>query len=275
VLCLATLLGLPHLALAQRVTGQIQGIVTDASGAVLPGVTVAIKGPAIVGSQTSTTNERGFYRVAALPPGVYTVSFTLSGFSTLNREGIRAGVGQTTEENVSLKLSTLEEQVTVTGEGGVVDTTSAQIGTNYDKDWVRNAPVPRFTFFDLINAAPGVNQAQTGDSRSTSLGSAGNENSYQLRKKWKITDRAWPGLGRPRRSSPNETINKRITVSLGDDEVCRRRIQEHGRRRRVRVHTLGRKARGSHECIDQRAWDTGAVVVQAEGKAISCERHLN
>jgi outer membrane receptor protein involved in Fe transport len=61
-----------------------------------------------------------------------------------------------------------------------VDTTTNSVSTNYDKDWVRNAPVPRFTFFDLINAAPGVNQAQTGDSRSTSLGSAGSENSYQL-----------------------------------------------------------------------------------------------
>jgi hypothetical protein len=62
----------------------------------------------------------------------------------------------------------------------VVDTSGNQVSTNYDKDWVRNAPIPRFTFFDLINAAPGVNQAQAGDSRSPSLGSASTDNSYQL-----------------------------------------------------------------------------------------------
>ena len=61
-----------------------------------------------------------------------------------------------------------------------MDTQSNQVSTNYDKDWVRNAPIPRFTFFDLINAAPGVNQAAAGDSRSTSLGSSTSDNSYQL-----------------------------------------------------------------------------------------------
>ncbi len=167
-------------ALAQRITGAIVGTVTDASGAILPGVTITVKGPGIVGSQTSVTNERGYYRFAALPPGSYTLTYSLSGFATQNRENIKSTLGGTTEENVSLKLSQMSEEVTVEAESAVVDTTSNQVSTNYDKDWVRNAPIPRFTFFDLINAAPGVNQAQTGDSRSTSLGSAGNENSYQL-----------------------------------------------------------------------------------------------
>ena len=69
-----------------------------------------------------------------------------------------------------MKISQLAEEITVTGESAVVDTQTNQVSTNYDEEWVRNAPIPRFTFFDLINAAPGVNQAQTGDSRSTSLG---------------------------------------------------------------------------------------------------------
>ena len=94
VLCLAAVLGLPHLALAQRVTGQIVGTVTDDSGAVLPGVTVTLKGATIVGTQTATTNEQGLYRFVALPPGAYTLTFTLSGFATLNREGIRTAGGK-------------------------------------------------------------------------------------------------------------------------------------------------------------------------------------
>ena len=63
----------------------------------------------------------------------------------------------------------------------MVDTESNVVGTHYDKDWVRNAPIPRFTFFDFLNSAPGVNQtAQTASSRSTSLGSSTSDNSYQL-----------------------------------------------------------------------------------------------
>jgi len=180
VVALAVGLGVAPQAFAQRTTGTLVGTVTDESGAVLPGVTVALKGEAVVGTQTDVSGPQGVYRFAALPPGTYEVTFTLAGFSTLRRSGLRVPVGATVEDNVSLKLSQIAEEVTVSGESTVVDTTTNQISTNYDKEWVRNAPVPRFTFFDLINAAPGVNQAQTGDSRSTSLGSAGSENSYQL-----------------------------------------------------------------------------------------------
>jgi len=166
---------------AQRTTGQIVGTITDNSGAVLPGVTVTLKGPSIVGTQTSLSNEKGFYRFAALPPGTFTLTFVASGFSTLNREGIRAGVGQVTEENVSLKISQMAEELTVSGESAVVDTATNQVSTNYDKDWVRNAPIPRYTFFDLINAAPGVSQTSSDvQYRQTSFGSSTTDNSYQL-----------------------------------------------------------------------------------------------
>ncbi len=167
-------------ALAQRTTGSIIGTVTDATGGILPGVTVTIKGDAIVGMQTDVTNDKGLYRFAALPPGGYSLSYALSGFATLNRPGVRVSLGGTSEENVSLKVSTMAEEVTVTGEASVVDTQSNEIGTNYDKDWVRNAPVPRYSFFDLIDAAPGVNQNSSGDARSTSFGGGTTDNSYQL-----------------------------------------------------------------------------------------------
>lgn len=167
-------------AFAQRTTGQIIGTVHDESGGALSGVTVTLSGPTIVGTQTSTTNADGLYRFVALPPGSYTLTFSQSGFATLNREQVRASVGAINEENVVLKLTQLTEEITVVGDTQVVDTQTNQVSTNYDKDWVRNAPIPRFTFFDLINAAPGVNQAQTNDSRSTSLGASTSENSYQL-----------------------------------------------------------------------------------------------
>jgi hypothetical protein len=166
-------------AFAQRTTGTLVGTVTDATGAVLPGVTVALRGEAIVGTQETVTNAEGFYRFPALPPGTYQLAYSLANFSALRREAVRVSLGATVEENVSLTAGSREE-VTVTGEGAVVDTQTNQISTNYDKDWVRNAPIPRFTFFDLINAAPGVNSSSTGSSRSTSLGSGTTDNAYML-----------------------------------------------------------------------------------------------
>jgi outer membrane receptor protein involved in Fe transport len=167
-------------ALAQRVTGQIVGTVTDASGAVLPGVTVTLKGATVVGSQTSITNEKGFYRFVSLTPGAYNVSFGLPGFGTVHREGIKAGVGQTVEENVSLKLSTMAEEVTVVGDAGVLDTQTNEVSTNYDKDWLRNAPVPRFSMFDLLAASPGVSASSQGSTTMTAFGSGTDENSFQI-----------------------------------------------------------------------------------------------
>jgi hypothetical protein len=180
VVCLVAFLATSGAVFAQRTTGSIIGRVTDDSGAVLPGVTVALKSDAIVGTQSSVSNEQGLYRFPALPPGSYNLAFSLAGFTTLNRQGLKVSVGGTLEENVSLKVGGMAEELTVEGESPVVDTTSNQVSTNYDKDWVRNAPLRRFTFFDLINSAPGVTPDTSTSSRSTSLGSNATDNSYQL-----------------------------------------------------------------------------------------------
>jgi hypothetical protein len=165
---------------AQRTTGTLQGTVSDASGAVLPGVTVTLRSEAVPGEPSTVTTETGAYRFPALPPGTYSLTFALQGFTTLQRDGIPVGVGSIVEISVQLALSTVAETVTVTGESPVVNTASTQVATNYNREWVENAPIRRFTFFDLINAAPGVSPGISTSSRSNSLGSSGNENSYQL-----------------------------------------------------------------------------------------------
>jgi outer membrane receptor protein involved in Fe transport len=172
------LLALP--ASAQRTTGTLVGVTKDDTGAVLPGVTVTLTGEHLVGSRSSVSNEQGLYHFAAIPPGTYNVTYTMPGFGTLNRTGVRVAVGDTSELNVSLKLTQRSEEITVTGEAPIVDTQGTQLSTNYDKDWVRNAPQRRFTFFDLINAAPGVSANTSTSSRSTAFGSNADENSYQL-----------------------------------------------------------------------------------------------
>jgi outer membrane receptor protein involved in Fe transport len=168
---------------AQRTTGIISGVAKDASGAVLPGVTVSVTGPNVVGAQLATTNEQGFYRILNLPPGEYQIAFRLSGFRTITRKGARVGLGLTLDESPVMDVSQLQESVEVVGESGVVDTTSNEVGANYDRLFVENAPLRRLSFFDLVAAAPGSLQA--GDNgfnaqRTMVYGSSYDENSFQL-----------------------------------------------------------------------------------------------
>src|SRR3990172_7772822 len=178
----AMTLALATPALAQRTTGAISGTVKDASGAVLPGVTVSVSGPNIVGTQTATTNEHGFYRVINLPPGDYQVVISLTGFRSVTQRGLRVPVGGTIEASASLEVRKLEESIDVVGESSVVDTTSNEVGSNYDREWVDNAPLRRNTFFDLVAAAPGSLQGDDSGNafRTMVYGSSYDENSFQV-----------------------------------------------------------------------------------------------
>ena len=110
-------------ALAQGQLGSIAGVVRDTSGAVLPGVTVEAASPALIEkARTVVTDGQGQYKVIDLRPGVYSVTFTLSGFSTLRREGIELTTGFTANVNADLRVGAVEETVTVTGESPIVDT---------------------------------------------------------------------------------------------------------------------------------------------------------
>jgi len=177
---LAMVLVLSSPTFAQRTTGGIVGTVKDGTGAVLPGATVNLTGEKVMGTETSVTNENGFYRFTGLAPGPYNLSFVMSGFATQNHTGIVVSVGATVETNVSLQLSNIAEEVTVVGATPVVDTQSTEIGTNYDNQWVRNAPIPRQSFFDLLAAAPGVTTSSNAIQNAVVYGSARDDNSYQL-----------------------------------------------------------------------------------------------
>jgi hypothetical protein len=111
----------PVLAAAQ--TSTIAGTVRDASGAVLPGVTVEVASPALIERvRTVITDSQGRYSVVSLRPGLYTVTFTLPGFGTVVREGIELTSDFTANVNADLTVGTLEESITVTGESPIVDT---------------------------------------------------------------------------------------------------------------------------------------------------------
>ncbi len=118
-----TLVFAPALASAQ--TSTISGTVRDASGGVLPGVTVEASSPALIEKTRATVSSgSGTYAILALRPGTYTVKFELPGFTTVIREGIELTSDFTATINVDLKVGALEETLTVTGESPIVDTQS-------------------------------------------------------------------------------------------------------------------------------------------------------
>lgn len=169
-------------AYAQRSTGEIGGRVIDESGGTLPGVTVTLSGETVPGSPSVTTSESGIYRFPALPAGSYTLEFALEGFGTSKYEQLRVSVGQTIDLNVTMKVSALNETLTVTGAAPVVNVATAEVSTNYNREWVQSAPVRRFSYFDLINSAPGVSStSNVGQTTSAQvLGNSTNENQYQI-----------------------------------------------------------------------------------------------
>jgi len=136
-------------------TGSINGKVADASGGVLPGVTVSVSSPSMMGVQTSTTDTGGNYRFPALPPGTYGLTFELPGFNTLKRENIQISMGFTATVNVELAVASLQETVTVTGDSPVIDTSSTRVQQNFKLEALQEIPNSR-DLWSLLAVTPAV-----------------------------------------------------------------------------------------------------------------------
>ncbi|PYQ75053.1 MAG: hypothetical protein DMG04_08440 [Acidobacteria bacterium] len=141
IVALGCLLALPAAARAQSA---IAGVVRDASGAVLPGVTVEASSDALIEKTRSVvTNGQGQYTIVDLRPGVYSLSFTLEGFSLFKRAGIELPANFTATINAELKVGALEESVTVTGQSPVVDVQSTARTTVLSRDVLDSIPTGR------------------------------------------------------------------------------------------------------------------------------------
>ena len=144
-------------ALAQAAQASIAGAVRDASGAVLPGVTVEAASPALIEKvRTVTTDNAGQYRIEQLRTGNYTVTFTLPGFTTVKREGIELIGSFSATVNADMRVSGLEETVTVTGASPIVDVQSATRQRVIDADVLAAIPTGR-TQFTAATLIPGMN----------------------------------------------------------------------------------------------------------------------
>jgi hypothetical protein len=185
VALLALLMGTS--AYAQQQTGEIFGRLADKSGAVLPGATVTVAGPALIQPRVVTTSETGSYRVPELPIGSYSVSFELPGFRTVVMEDIRITIGFRAQINSELELSTVQETVTVTGESPLVDTRETGTKTAFDLASLQDIPSARDPWV-MLERTPGI----TMDRANIGGNQSGQQSSYISRgastgnNKWSI-----------------------------------------------------------------------------------------
>jgi hypothetical protein len=142
---------------AQGQEASIVGQVKDASGSVLPGVTVTAKSPSLqVPEIDAVTNEVGEYRLAPLPIGTYEVTYTLSGFQSFRQEEIRLTAGFIAKIDVTLKIGAVEETVTVSGASPVVDVTSTQTTTQMTLETLELIPSTRNGLLSLMAQSPSL-----------------------------------------------------------------------------------------------------------------------
>jgi hypothetical protein len=152
-LTLLVVLLLPASVFAQA---SLTGTVRDASGGVLPGVTVEAASPALIEKvRTAITDDTGQYRIVDLRPGTYALTFTLPGFNTVKREGIELLGSSTLTIPVDMRVGGLEETITVTGESPVVDVQNARREVVLNNDTIQTIPATRAAGA-LLNATPGV-----------------------------------------------------------------------------------------------------------------------
>jgi hypothetical protein len=144
-------------AFGQETTGGLQGTVKDPQGAVVPGATVDVSSPALIGKKTTTTNSSGFYHIEQLPPGAYTIIVTAVGFAPQTQTNLQLNAGALPTINVSLNVGGVTEDIIVATELETIDITQSKVQTNVSQATIDALPKGR-SFQSLIPLAPGARQ---------------------------------------------------------------------------------------------------------------------
>jgi hypothetical protein len=164
----------------------IAGLVTDATGGILPGVTVEAASPALIEKvRTAVTDGQGRYSIVDLRPGVYTVTFALPGFSTVRREGIEVASNVSVPINAEMRVGAVEETVTVSGQTPVVDIQTVAQRQVLARDTLDSIPTSR-NFQQIGSLVPGVKMSAPDVGMANSMnmttlsghGVAGKETTY-------------------------------------------------------------------------------------------------
>ncbi len=151
-------------ARAQQGTGELRGRVLDAQNAVLPGVSVVARNEATGMFREVVTGADGSFFMSALTPGTYEVSAKLTGFKSYQRKGLRVEVGKTLSVDVQLEVGGIEQQVTVTAESPLVDTTTKQLGGTVPTQELQDMPSLNRNFTSYLSLLPGITSTISVDS---------------------------------------------------------------------------------------------------------------
>ena len=143
-------------ASGQVATATVQGTVTDDTKSVLPGVTVTAVSEQTGQVRAVVTDERGFYRIPALPPGRYTLTAELAGFAAVKRTGLTLTIGQELEIPFQLGVVALQETVTVTSEAPLIETSKTTLGTTFTQQKLEVLPIAGRNYLTLVTMATGV-----------------------------------------------------------------------------------------------------------------------
>jgi Carboxypeptidase regulatory-like domain len=167
--------------LAQLPTGTILGVVKDPSGGVVPDATVTIRNVETGLTRTATTGGDGAYRVPSLPVGQYTIRVEKSGFQVVTQTGFTLEVSQELVSNVALQVGSSSQEVVVTGEAPVVNTTNGTLGGLVNEQRVADLPLNGRNYIDLTMLQPGINQSRTTGSQTQYAGTWFSSNGAPVR----------------------------------------------------------------------------------------------
>ena len=139
-------------------TGSMRGMVRDKEGEPLPGVSITVTGPALIGHEATVTNERGLFRIVSLPPGKeYAVLAELGGFQPVKREMLIVQVGATVSVEIQMQMSEIKTEITVIGTAPVVDTIQAKMVQTVTKEVLNALPLSR-NYISASQIAPAVQE---------------------------------------------------------------------------------------------------------------------
>src|SRR5262245_16635254 len=143
--------------LAQESTGGIQGVVKDPQGALIPGATVEVTSPALIGKKTAMTDSAGAYRFDLLPPGVYSISVQATGFAPQTQGKLQLTTGALPTVNITMQVGAVTQEVSVAAEAAAIDVTLSKVQTNVTTEILEALPKSR-SFQSVIPFAPGARQ---------------------------------------------------------------------------------------------------------------------
>lgn len=169
VLLLSVGVGVGVFGQSQATTGVIEGVVSDATGGVLPGVTVTLRNTATNYEQVQVSDSAGRYRGVLLPLGPYEVKASLEGFSPQTIKGLNLGVGQTRTLDIKMSQAAVSEELVVTAEAPLIETARTEGATRLDEEAMSDLPNNGRNFLEMTKLTPGVTIVQGPDGDELSI----------------------------------------------------------------------------------------------------------